>query len=400
MRSLIKSTTLRAAAAFAIAGIAHAVAALLLARQLPELQFAYVALFLAFLDIGAPVGAGGADTVVVRYNLAATAALRSRVLGTALLTALLVFFVSHQYYDFSIPLSLVAALAIVAGAYNRVAASIWQSLHRFRFALLQLQSSHVVLAVLAVIAIALGWQAALAICALHVTYIALIGAIGWRKSRKSRPQDPPGLPRYPWRECLPIVLIAAGAQLAMQTERLLIPHLLRIDDLALYGVLAAVVGSPFQMLSIAVGYTLMPRLKALGSDERRNTALRNEALLVLPLAATGALLAWLLGPWIAHLFVGDKFQLTTPLILAAILVGLGKVVNAFPATIVKTLGVSADLNWLSIIGWFGLAVSVTAAWSLAPWGLPGLLVGVAVGWAVRIILSAILARKVLQSRPS
>jgi len=398
MRGLIKSTTVRAAAAFAVAGLAHAVAALLLARQLPELQFAYVALFLAFLDFGAPVGAGGADTVIVRYNLAATAALLRRVLATALLVALLVYFVSRQYYEFSLPLALVTAFAIIAGAGNRVAASIWQSMQRFSLALLQLQSSHVVLAVLAVTAIVFGWQGALLVCALHATYLAILGTVGWRKTRQSRPSDAPGPAQYPWHECVPIVLIAAGAQLAMQTERLLIPHLLRIEDLALYGVLAAVVGSPFQMLSIAVGYTLMPRLKALGSKAQRNSALRNEAVLVIPLAAFGALIAWLLGPWIAHLFVGDKFLLTSPLILAAILVGLGKVGNAFPATIVKALGNSSDLNWLSVIGWLGLGVSVAAAWWLAAWGLPGLLVGVATGWAIRIVLSALLAQRVLQIR--
>jgi O-antigen/teichoic acid export membrane protein len=400
MRQLLKSTTFRAAAAFAIAGLAHAVGALLLARQLPEIQFAYVALFLAFLDFGAPVGAGGADTVVIRHKLTATPALLRRVLATSLAVAVMVYFVARQFYEFSALLALVTAFAIVVGARNRVAASIWQSMQQFRVALLQLQSSHVVLALLAVAAIAFGWQTALLICALHAAYLAVLGAVGWRKSRHARPDDAPGLARYPWIECLPIVFITAGAQLAMQTERLLIPHLLQIEDLALYGVLAAVVGSPFQMLSIAVGYTLMPRLKALDSAAQRASILRKEALLVLALAVTGAFLAWLLGPWIARLFVGDKFLLTTPLILAAILVGLGKVGNAFPASIVKTLGDAADLNWLSAIGWLGLAISVGAAWALAGGGMPGLLVGVAIGWAVRILLSLALAQKVLRTSAS
>lgn len=399
MRSLLKSTTFRAAAAFGIAGVAHALATLLLARQLPELQFAYVALFLAFLDFGAPVGAGGADTLVVRYQLTSTPALLRRVLATSLIVAVLIYVVAREFYEFSVPLAFVAAVAIMVGARNRVAASIWQSLQQFRFALLQLQSSHVALAVLAVLAIAFDWKAALLVCGLHAAYLAVLGAIGWRMTRRVRPADAPGPARYPWHECLPIVLIVAGAQLAMQTERLLIPHLLRMEDLALYGVLAAVVGSPFQMLSIAVGYTLMPRLKALESTAERTSILRHEALIVLPLAAAGALLAWLLGPWIASLFVGDKFVLTTPLVLAAILVGLGKVGNAFPASIVQSLGTAADLNRLSVIAWLGLGTSVVGAWALASGGLPGILAGVAIGWAVRILLSALVARKVLRAHP-
>lgn len=369
---------------------------LLLARQLPGIQFAYVALFLAFLDFGAPVGTGGADTVVVRYKLTATPHLLGRVLATSFAAGMLVYVVSREYYEFSLALALVTAFAIVAGARNRVAASIWQSMQRFRFALLQLQSSHVVLVLLAMAAIVFGWQSALIICALHAGYLGVLSVVGWRKTREARPADAPGMTRYPWHECLPIVLIVAGAQLAMQTERLLIPHLLRIEDLALYGVLAAVVGSPFQMLSIAVGYTLMPRLKAIDSVAQRDVILRNEALVVASLALVGALLAWWLGPWIARLFVGDKYILTTPLIFAGLLVGLGKVANAFPAAIVKTLGNAADLNRLSVVGWLGLAMSVASAAALAHHGMPGLLAGVAVGWGLRILLSGVLAWKTLR----
>lgn len=394
MLRLLKSSTLRATAAFAVAGVAHALATLLLARQLPEIQFAYVALFLALLDFGGPIGTGGADTIVVRYKLAASGELSRRVLATGLAAGVLVYFISRELYGFSAPLALITGFAIVVGARNRVAASIWQSMQKFGFALLQLQSSHLVLALLAVTAIVFGWQTALIICILHTAYLAVLGSIGWRRTRHSRPEDDTDLERYPWHECIPIVVITAVTQLSLQAERLLIPHLLHIEELALYGVLAAVVGSPFHMLQIGVGYTLMPRLKSLGSTMQRASVLRHEALFVSILSIAGAFFVWLLGPWVAHLFVGDKFILTTPLVLAAILVGFGKVGNAFFVAIVKALGSADDLKHLATIGWLGLGVSVFAAWLLAANGLAGLLIGIATGWAARIVLNAVLARKV------
>lgn len=396
--SFYKSTTFRAAMAFGVAGVAHALANLLLARQLPEIQFAYVALFLAFLDFGGVVGTGGADTVVVRYRLTATLALFRRVFASASLMGLLIYLVSTRIYELSTPLALVITVAIIAAACSRVAGSIWQSRHRFRPALIQIQSSHLVLAILGILSLVLGWKSALLICALHAAYLAAIAGFGWRKLAKIDAAATPGTARYPWFECIPIIVITSGVQLAMQTERFLIPHLFRMEDLALYGVLAAVIGSPFQMLSIAVAYTLMPRLRSADSSARRAEVMRYEIVLVISLTLVGAILSLLLGPWIAQLFVGDKFILTTPLILAAILVGLGKVGDAFIVAVVKALGAPTDLNRLSMIGWIGIAVSITAAWPLSNWGLPGMIVGVACGWLVRVLLGAVLARKVFRTK--
>jgi O-antigen/teichoic acid export membrane protein len=397
---LVRSTTFRAAMAFAIAGLAHAIGVLLLARQLPAIEFAYVALFLAFLDFGVPVGTGGADTVVVRYKMGATRPLFIRVFATGLAAAVLVFWAATTFYGFSPALALVTSLAVLVGACNRVSASIWQSMERFRNALFQLQSSHVALATLAVVAIVLDWHLALIVCSLHAVYLLGLGVFGWRNTHRIRPRDLDGPTRYPWHECLPILFITAGAQLAMQTERFLIPHLLRIEDLALYGVLAAVVGSPFQMLSIAVGYTLMPRLKSATTVEQRMRLVRKETAGTLAMALAGVFVVWMLAPWVVRLFEADKYVLTQPLIFAAILVGLHKVAGAFLMSIVKALGTPRDLNRLSVAAWVGLSVSVAAAIPMSAWGLPGLLVGVAAGWTVRVVLSLWLANRALRSAQS
>lgn len=389
-------TIFRAAAAFGVAGAAHAIGMLLLARQLPAVEFAYVALFLAFLDFGGLVGTGGADTIVVRHKLNPTTALLSRVLASAAIVALLIYVAASTWYGLTNALALTIALATIAAACSRVAGSVWQSRHRFKPALIQIQSSHVVLALLGVVALILGWKSALLVCALHAAYLASISTIGWRGLLRAHSSISSVEP-FPWRESVPILFLMTGVQLAMQVERFLIPQLLRLEDLATYGVLAAVVGSPFQMLSIAITYTLMPRLKSADSSSERSRVLRNEFVFVIPMIAAGIILAWLLGPWVADLFVGDKFILTKPLIFAAILIGIGKVSNALLLAVVKALGATADLNWMNVITWIGLATSIVLAWQFSSWGLPGLLVGIACGWGIRAGFSVVLVRRVLRS---
>jgi hypothetical protein len=150
------------------------------------------------------------------------------------------------------------------------------------------------------------------------------------------------------------------------------------------------------MLSIAVGYTLLPRLKSAPTPARRTKLLQREFVGMLAMCVGGALVVALLAPWVARLFVGDKFVLTNTLISAAILIGFGKVTNAFPVAVIKALGTAADLNRLSIAAWLGLAISVAAAIPMSRWGLPGLLFGIAVGWGLRAVLSFLLAAAVLR----
>ena len=50
-----------------------------------------------------------------------------------------------------------------------------------------------------------------------------------------------------------------------------------IHDLATFGVLAAIAGSLFRVLSMGVGYTLVPRLRAAGSVLERRRLVAHEA---------------------------------------------------------------------------------------------------------------------------
>jgi hypothetical protein len=123
LRSLYQSTTLRAALIFGFAGVAHMVGTLLLARQLPALEFAGIALFLAFAQVGTTLGMAGAETIVVRHGLAPTRRLLATVAGTASFVAVVLSIVSYAAYDTRWPLAAITFAAIVASAILRLDAA-------------------------------------------------------------------------------------------------------------------------------------------------------------------------------------------------------------------------------------------------------------------------------------
>jgi hypothetical protein len=105
-------------------------------------------------------------------------------------------------------------------------------------------------------------------------------------------------------------------------ERLLIPHLLPLHDLATYGILAAIVGSLFRVVQMGVGYSLLPRLRAAPGVLERRRLVAQETRLVI-------------------------------------------------------------LSVISRLGWIAVAVAAVAAIAGARWGLPGVIYGVGLGWLVR-----------------
>jgi len=61
------------------------------------------------------------------------------------------------------------------------------------------------------------------------------------------------------------------------------------------------------------------------------------------------------------------------------------------------LGSTRQLGYLNLLGWVSVGAAVACAAVGAPWGLKGVLYGVAVGWLVRTIAGAVLAWPHLRS---
>ncbi len=69
-----------------------------------------------------------------------------------------------------------------------------------------------------------------------------------------------------------------------QFERFAIPKVRSVEMLGTYAVLAAVVGSPFRMIQIAINFSLLPRLRAVASAAETRAIIVSESLTALLMA--------------------------------------------------------------------------------------------------------------------
>jgi O-antigen/teichoic acid export membrane protein len=373
---------------------------LLLARQLSALEFGSVALFLAFSQVGTSLGTAGGETIVMRHALSPTLRLLGTVTVFATIVGAVLFLVGHIVYEMSLELAAITLAAIVASAVVRVAAAFYQSRQKFRVSLFLHQSYNFVLLAVAVAALLLGTQGAVVPCVLMTVCFGLMAAWGWRASAKSYADSPSPPIRYPWKEALPVLGFGAASVLSLQAERLLIPQLLSVEVLAVYAVLAALAGSPFQMLMVGVGYTMMPRLKNSKSAAQRRKIVRNEALLVTLVAVSSAAVVIPLAPFLAELLTDGKYALSETLVAVVAVNGLVKVVNGFFSAVLRALGTTRDLQLLNYSSWIGLVVALGAAIPGSRFGLVGLILAVGFGWLTRSLLLIPATKRVLAERPS
>jgi O-antigen/teichoic acid export membrane protein len=176
----------------------------------------------------------------------------------------------------------------------------------------------------------------------------------------------------------------------------LLPHLLPLEDLATYGVLAAIAGSLFRVLQMGVGYSLLPRLRAAPGVRERRRLLFKEARLVVAVATTGSLFIWVATPQIEHWFLGGKYHLSAALVLAAVVTGFAKVLNGFAQSAVSALAEPRELHLVAVLGWVSVLVAALGAVAGARWGLPGVIYGVGLGWVMRASVGMVLSARHLR----
>jgi vacuolar-type H+-ATPase subunit I/STV1 len=90
-------------------------------------------------------------------------------------------------------------------------------------------------------------------------------------------------------------------------------------------------------------------------------------------------------PVVLRTVLADRYSIGMALLVAAICVGLLKVVAALAAAAVNALGSPAEIIRLSLIGWLAIGVAVLGAAVGAHWGLTGLVYGVGFGWLTRAV---------------
>jgi len=173
-----------------------------------------------------------------------------------------------------------------------------------------------------------------------------------------------------------------------------------VEDLARFAVVATLVGSPFRMLQMGAGYTLLPRLRAATSPQARWRLIRHEALAVALIGGAGGVILLSAAPWIAEHLLAGKYELSTGLMLAALVSGVAKLADAIATTMVWALANARQLAMLNWVSWVCAAIGVALGWLGARWGLLGLMYGVTAAWICRGAVSGALAVTLLGREPT
>jgi O-antigen/teichoic acid export membrane protein len=396
VRRLWRSATLRSVAVLGLSGLGFAVANLVLARALPTEEYAILTLVVALVNVGYPLAAAGVDGVVNRRRVEAGPRLLRRLLHSLVPVALAFTLIGLAGYRTSLPTSLMILLCTMAGGAVLVAGGKFQSEQRFGISLALNQSPNLILLLSAGWVLALGSRKAETPLAVWTAGFLVAAAAGWWLLFRERHSKPERSVDFPWSEALAIAGLAAAGLLLIQLERLLLPHLLPLEDLATYGVLAAIAGSLFRVLQMGVGYSLLPRLRAAPGVIERRRLLFKEARLVIAVAALGSLVIWVATPRIEAWFLGGKYHLSAALVLAAVVTGVAKVLNGFAQSAVSALADRRELALVSVLGWVSVGVAVLGAVAGARWGLPGVIYGVGLGWVMRASVGLLLAARHLR----
>jgi O-antigen/teichoic acid export membrane protein len=395
-RLLQNSSALRTAAVYGLGGVAYALGNLLLARALPPVQFGIFTLFVAVVQVGAflaPIGLTGQ----VNRRPGGLVPL-GRPLLTSGIVAVATALIAWALYRMGAGLLFALVIGITAGGVSHVAAAILQSQLRFGLSLALSQGFSAVLLGMGAVAVIAGGIEPQYLAALVAVYYVISASLGWGILARTKPRGPTQV--HSIMEGLSLLGITAAALVLMQLERLMTPRLLTLEDLATFAVVAAFIGSPFRMLQMGAGYTLVPRLSKASTQEERRQLVRREAVAIMFIGCAAALLAWFAAPWVAEWLLAGKYDLSAALMLAALLSAVVKLADGFATTTVWALASARQLAMLNWVSWSCAGVGIAGAWVGARWGLIGLMYGVTLGWVSRGAVAGALAAKLLRRLPA
>lgn len=394
--ALLRSPTLRATSLLIAGGFGFAVANVLLAKVLEPGEFGTLSLFLALVQLTLTLGPFGLDLAINRHRLSATTTLRNWGFATSLASALLIGAAAWRLYDLRWPLLLCLFLTGTAASFNRFGAAVLQTRQRFGVSLLLGQVHNYVLLLAVPMLWMLGATHAFPVAVLLAVSYLITCIVGWRASvRRSVGGASPPL-KHVVGESLAGFGILLATQALWQLERLVIPQYLSLQDLATFAVVAAIAGSPFRMLQIGVGHTLLPGLRACTTTRDVARLIEREGAIVFGAAALSSVAVFSVTPLLAERFLQGRYEISTGLLFAVVVTGLVKVGNGFVGAMVQAFGSTADLARLNASSWLGLLAGVGCASYAARFGVTGIVYGVGVAWCVMTLTALVIAWRALQ----
>lgn len=389
LSALYKSASIRAAAVLGLGGLAFTLGNLIFARILAAREYGVVSLFVGIVAVAGLAAPLGLDLVIGRRGLLLDSRWRRAITGTTIAIGLVTALVSAIVYRLEPPILACVLVTTIASGLIQASAAHFQGQQRFGPATWIVQLSNWTLLLAALLAAVSGVETATRSCELLAVTTTAASAFAWIVARAAHTRQPaPGALR---KEGLSLVSIHVANSVFLQLERLLLAPIAGVQALALFGVVAALVASPFRMLQMAVLFTLTPSLRqASGVDERRRL-LRREMLLVACVIAVGSVAAWYAAPPLAHWILAGRYDLSSALMCAALVSGALKLCSAFATGTVIALSEEKGLRALGLVSWMTIGLSVVASLLAAPWGLVGVLYGVSAGWLVRSVIAGWIA---------
>jgi hypothetical protein len=386
----VPSTTLRTMVVYGTSGLAFAGANLLLARVLSTEHYALLTLLVALMTLGYHLAPVGLDGVVTRGRVDVGPALLRRVSMAAALVGTSVSAVAFTAYPLSTGTAALLLAGTAAGGIMLVAAARFQSNQRFTLSMAFITSPNLLLLIGALAALAMESRTATLPLAILTLGLALAAALGWMLVLTERRASVPTALAIPWSEALSLAGVAAAGMLLIQLERLVLPHVLPLADLALFGVLSAIAGSLFRLLQMAVGFTLLPRLRNATTVFERRQLIAHELRFAIVIAVVGAAAILVLTPLIERWFLAGKYHLPLSLVAAALFSGVAKIAHAFAKAAATALATPRELAFVNGAGWMSVALAIGGAVVAARWGLAGVIYGVGLGWLAWAVMSFVL----------
>jgi O-antigen/teichoic acid export membrane protein len=402
LRGLIRSPALASALLFAAGGVGFAVGNILLARVLPPQEYGYVALFLALIQLAITLGPVGLETVIVRHDLGARAALLARAFVTSTVVGVALAAASMVLYGVDPVLATVLAVTALAASLNKVAGSFFQSRRRYGLSLFLNQIHNWIVLFSVPVVVAFERPDALP-AALTITagYCVMAAAGWWRAMREHAHDAAPVSPQTLMKEGFAAMGTQVAIGLFFQLDRLIIPRTLSIADLATYSVVSAIVASPFRMLQVGASFTLLPGLRASGSRAGVFRLLKREAAAVLGIAIVSAVAVILITPWIGTHLLNDQYPFAASLLYAMVIVGFVRVWAGFAYAAVSALGSASQLSQYNLWSWVALGVAIAGAVAASGQGLTGIVYGLGAGWLFLAVAATLIASRAIAAwRPS
>lgn len=395
-RGALRSPALRSAAILAAGGAGFALGNLLLARVLPEHEYGAVSLLLSLIQVGAALGSLGLPTLVNRHALDATGKLFRYGMWLALFAAIVVAAVALVSYRLPSLIAYALAATVAAAALGRIAGAVLQSRQRFGTSLLLTQIHNWLLLASVPLVLLTEQRSATAVSMFILSCYLVTTCVGWRFAARERNSAPGSLSvRMLWSEGLSAAGFGLAFNVFLQLDRLVIGQVLSLQDVAAYSLVASLAGSPYRMLQVSAGHTLVPRLRAASSRKTAVGLLRREALLMIGVSALAAPVLFWLTPWIINLVAGSALDDGYMLTAAVIAVGFVRLWEGLAAAVVNAIGTPRELFILSVLGWAGIVVAVALASFAGDYGLIAVVFGLGVGWCAIALGATVLASRAI-----